>query len=103
MFIKCIVILKYTKCTFIFLYQKYENSFKSEYIFSLKNFYIFLFSLFSSRIISIYHRSIVTFKVSRDAYTRYTGCELVKHSAERKTDVEFAAAIEFWKRARAYM
>lgn len=32
-----------------------------------------------------------------------TGCELVKHSAERKTDVEFAAAIEFWKRARAYM
>jgi len=34
---------------------------------------------------------------------RYTGRELVKHSAERKTDVESTeATTEFWKRARAY-
>lgn len=91
------------KMYFHFFYVKDTKILLNQNIFSLKNFYIFLFSLFSSRIISIYHRSIVTFKVSRDAYTRYTGCELVKHSAERKTDVEFAAAIEFWKRARAYM
>lgn len=33
---------------------------------------------------------------------RYTGRELVKHCAERKTDVEsVAATTEFWKRARA--